>query len=164
MPSFQVYEADLNDPEHQRAVVELVNKYAQISMIHGEPLTAEVQRDLIAGLQRHPTTIVFLAFDQDAAIGVAVCFLGFSTFAARPLINIHDLAVTAEYQGRGIGRLLLEAVEQKAQELNCCKVTLEVDENNRRARQVYAAAGFADSRPSVAGGNALYLAKPLSAH
>ncbi len=164
MPNPQVYEADLNDPEHQRAVVKLVNEYAQIPMIHGKPLTAEVQRDLIPGLQQHPTTIVFLAFEQDTAIGIAVCFLGFSTFAARPLINIHDLAVTAEYQGRGIGRLLLEAVEQKAHELGCCKVTLEVDEKNHRARQVYSAAGFAESRPNVAAGNALYLAKPLNVH
>ena len=39
--------------------------------------------------------------------------------------------------------MLFAAIEQRARELGCCKLTLEVLENNHRARRVYAAAGFA---------------------
>jgi ribosomal protein S18 acetylase RimI-like enzyme len=70
--------------------------------------------------------------------------VGFSTFAARLLINIHDLAVIPEYRGRGIGRLLLEAVEAKGHELGCCKLTLEVREDNQRAQRLYDKFGFGD--------------------
>lgn len=161
MTKFRILEADLSDRGHQQAIVDLVDRYAQIPMIHGEPLSEEVRQELIAGLRRHPTTIIFLAFDQETAVGVAVCFLGFSTFAARPLINIHDLAVNSTHQGQGVGRQLLESVVGKARELGCCKVTLEVDEKNERARRVYAAAGFSESRPIEAAGNALFLAKTL---
>ena len=71
---------------------------------------------------------------------------GFSTFTGKPLINIHDLTVTAGCRGRGIGRLLLKAVEAKARELGCGKVTLEVREDNAPARQFYQALVFATER------------------
>jgi hypothetical protein len=34
-------------------------------------------------LQAHPTTLIFLAFDEDDPVGAAVCFIGFSTFDLR---------------------------------------------------------------------------------
>ncbi|MBK7975719.1 MAG: GNAT family N-acetyltransferase [Deltaproteobacteria bacterium] len=86
--------------------------------------------------------------------------LGFSTFAARPLINVHDLAVLPEYRGHGIGRALLRAVERAARERGCVKLTLEVQENNQRARSVYAAAGFAQAEYGASGG-ALFCSKRL---
>jgi ribosomal protein S18 acetylase RimI-like enzyme len=58
------------------------------------------------------------------------------------LINIHDLAVTAECRGQGVGRRLLEGVEAKARALGCGKVTLEVREDNVSARGLYRRFGF----------------------
>ena len=46
-------------------------------------------------------------------------FVGFSTFAASPLINIHDLHVEPEWRRQGVARLLLEAVEARARALGC---------------------------------------------
>ena len=37
----------------------------------------------------------------DKPVGLATTFEGFSTFAAKPLINIHDIAVLPDYRGRG---------------------------------------------------------------
>ncbi len=161
MSSISVVEADLARPEHQRAVVDMVDAYARDPMGDGHPLADDVRQALIPGLRGHPTTIVFLAYDGAVPVGVAVCFLGFSTFKAKPLINIHDLGVVPTHRGRGLGRLLLDAVEAKARALGCCKLTLEVLENNHRARGVYAAAGFAQMQYQEAAGGALFLAKPL---
>ena len=161
MQPVEIVEADLNRMEHQNAVLELIDAYASDSMGNGKPLSAEVRRDLIPGLKQHPTTVIFLAYQADKAIGIAVCFLGFSTFVARPLINIHDLAVLPAHRGQGIGHRLLEAVERKARDLGCCKLTLEVQENNHRARRVYEAAGFAQAVYEEAAGGSLFLSKPL---
>lgn len=157
----EVVEADLNRPDHQRAVVELIDAYAQDPMGDGKPLAAEVRETLVPALQKHPTTLIFLAYRGIEPIGIAVCFVGLSTFAARPLINIHDLAVLPGYRGQGIGRRLLEAVDRKAQELGCCKVTLEVQENNLRARRTYAAAGFCQALYQKEAGGSLFLVKKL---
>ncbi|HTE20053.1 MAG TPA: GNAT family N-acetyltransferase [Armatimonadota bacterium] len=161
MMPVEIVEADLAREDHQQAVVDLINAYAMDPMGDGKPLPDEVRRALIPGLRRHPTTLIFLAYQEESAVGIAVCFRGFSTFAARPLINIHDLAVLPGHRGQGVGRLLLEAVERKARELGCCKLTLEVLENNHRARQVYGAVGFVQAHYAETAGGALFLSKPL---
>ena len=155
MQSVKIVEADLDRPEHQAAVVELVDAFALQST--GKPLSFDARRALVPGLREYPTTMIFLAFLGEKAIGIAVCFRGFSTFAARPLINIHDLVVLPEHRGGGVGRLLLEAVEAKARELGCCKLTLEVNEKNEGARRLYKTAGFS----GAAGGGSLFLSKTL---
>jgi ribosomal protein S18 acetylase RimI-like enzyme len=144
MSEVTVIEADLNQSQHQSAILQLINSYARDPMGDGQDLSPAVRDRLIAGLRQHPTTLVLLAFDAAIPVGVAVCFVGFSTFAARPLINIHDLAVIPGYRGRGIGRLLLKTVEAKGQELGCCKLTLEVREDNQRAQLLYQKFGFGD--------------------
>lgn len=142
-----IVEAKLDQPAHQEAVLKLVDAYSMDPMGDGKPLSEEARNRLVPGLQQHPTTLIFLAFMGDQPIGIAVCFLGFSTFAARSLLNIHDIGVLPAHRGRGVGRHLLVAVERKAREMGCCKLTLEVLENNHRAREVYEAAGFTQSIP-----------------
>jgi GNAT superfamily N-acetyltransferase len=161
MQAVDIVEADLTRAEHQDAVLTMIDAYARDPMGNGAPLPAAVKQALIPGLREHPTTLIFLAFSGDRAVGIAVCFLGFSTFKARPLVNIHDLAVLPGLRGGGVGRRLLAAVEEKARTLGCCKVTLEVLENNHRAMKVYAATGFAQATYTDEGGGALFYAKML---
>lgn len=156
-----VIQADLSCPEHQEATVHLLNAYAMDPMGDGKPLSETARRDVIPGLQQHPTTLVFLAYRGTDPVGLAICFRGFSTFAARPLINISDYFVFPELRGAGIGRMLLGAIEQCARELGCCRLTLEVQENNQRAKRVYVAAGFAQAIYVPEAGGSLYLSKPL---
>ena len=144
-----IIEADLTIPAHQRDVVTMTAAYAHDAMGNGGPLPPDVLERLIAGLREHPTTLIFLAYVDEDVVGIATCFVGFSTFTARPLINIHDLAVLPEYRGQGIGRFLLDAVESAARERGCARVTLEVLENNLQAKRLYEAAGFG---PTVANG------------
>jgi ribosomal protein S18 acetylase RimI-like enzyme len=145
-----VSEADLGNPTHQEAIVHLVNAYARDPMGGGRELPEAVRAALIPGLQRHPTTVVLLAWHRGTPVGIAICFVGFSTFLARPLLNIHDLAVIPAYRRQGVGRLLLERVAAKGQELGCCKLTLEVRADNRSAQRLYEAVGF-DNAASYGG-------------
>src|SRR5262249_60715742 len=92
MQPIEIVEADLELAAHQRAVVELTDAYAMDPMGNGRPLSDEVRGALIPGLRAHPTTMIFLAYQGGNPIGIATCFRGFSSFAARPLLNIHDLA------------------------------------------------------------------------
>ena len=145
----------------QEAVLAMVDAYSRDAMGDGKPLDPDVRAQLIAGLRRHPTTLIFLAFDGDQPIGVAVCFIGFSTFAAKPLINIHDFVVLPTSRGKGIGRHLLEAIETKAKELGCCKLTLEVMDKNHQAVRLYQAAGFERYALQEEAGAAIFMSKPL---
>ena len=54
-----------------------------------------------------------------------------------------------------------QVVEQKARDTDCCKVTLEVQQNNHRAQRICEAAGFSRSVYVAAAGGALFLSKSL---
>ncbi len=157
----RIVQADLGDIRHQAAVLELTRAYARDPMGNGRDLRDEVRQVLIERLRAHPTTVVFLALDGERPVGIATCFVGFSTFAARPLINVHDLFVAPDCQRRGTGRLLLEAVEGKARELGCCKLTLEVQENNHPALALYGRLGFKSAQYETPAGGVLFREKRL---
>ena len=142
--TLEIREPDWDRPGDCAAVIEVLDSYASDPVGGGQPLSDDVCRRLIPALREHPTTLVLLAFEQSQAIGLAICFFGLSTFQARPLLNIHDLAVVPAHRRRGVGRALLRAVEERARQRGCCKLTLEVQDDNRHARGLYQSFGFTD--------------------
>jgi ribosomal protein S18 acetylase RimI-like enzyme len=141
--------ADLNNPSHQAAIVNLLDMYCQDEFGDAQPLSPHARENLIPGLIKHGGARVFLAYDGDEPLGVAICMLGFSSFRGKPLINIHDIAVSPAARGQGIGRKLLAAVEAEARALGCGKVTLEVRSDNTRAMGLYKSVDFRASEPET---------------
>jgi ribosomal protein S18 acetylase RimI-like enzyme len=141
-----IVDAKLDNPAHAAAFLGMIDAYARDPMEGAMPLPERVRSDLVPALRAHPAHHVFLAYDGERAIGFSVCILGFSTFEARPLMNIHDIGVLSEYRGRGVGRQLMDRIERRARELNCCKLTLEVRRDNVPARGLYLKIGFGQVR------------------
>jgi ribosomal protein S18 acetylase RimI-like enzyme len=138
----KIIDADLSRVDHQAAIVAMLDAFMRDPDDDGVPLPEASKRELIPGLRAHPACYVLLAYRGDDAVGFSICFLGFSTFNARPLLNIHDIFVDSSVRGKGIGRMLLDRIESKARELNCCRLTLEVREDNKVARGLYRKFGF----------------------
>lgn len=137
-----IQQADLYNAIEAKAIVTLLNEYALHPMGGAEALPDYTQKNLITALQQRPEYRALLAYDGDTAIGLCNCFEGFSTFACKPLLNIHDLYVADGYRNQGIARRLLAAAEDMARESGCCKLTLEVLSGNEAAKTSYAGAGF----------------------
>ena len=135
-----IIDGDLSRADHQKALVAMLDAFMLDQ--DGVPLSEQVKREMIPGLRAHPACYVLLAYRDGMPVGFSICFLGFSTFLARPLLNIHDIFVDLSVRGRGIGAMLLERIETQARELNCCRITLEVREDNRVARGLYRKVGF----------------------
>src|SRR5262245_16644971 len=144
-----IHLADLANPTHQAAIIDLLDMYCQDEFGDCQPLAAEPREKLIPGLIKHGGARVFLAFANQQPIGVAICLIRFSSFRARPLLNIHDIAVSPAARGQGVGRQLLQAVEAEARALGCCKLTLEVRSDNERAMGLYRSVGFKSSEPET---------------
>ncbi len=144
MTGITIRAADWGSASDCAAIIQLLDTYSREPIEGGEPLSAFAREHVVAGLRNEPGGVVLLAFVESQAVGIAVCFRSFSTFAARPLINVHDLAVLPEFRGGGIGGRLLDAVCQHARELGCCKVTLEVRESNAAAERLYRRRGFGE--------------------
>lgn len=156
----EITDANLDDPTHRAGVVDVLDSYASDPVGGGEPLSPDVRSRLPGALRDHPASLVLLAFSAGRPVGVAVCFFGLSTFLARPLLNVHDLAVVPEHRGKGVGRALLVAVEARALEHGCCRLTLEVQEDNHPARALYERFGFTDYVVGTAAPTR-FLTKPL---
>lgn len=157
-----IIQADFNRPEHAAAFLSLMEQYALEVSGGRSPLSDRARAGLPSELARRPTITTFLAFADGEPAGFAIAIEGFSSFACRPLLNIHDIMVAARFRGRGLSKLLLEAVETRARETACCKLTLEVLEGNQVARNLYKAVGFKSYELDPAMGHALFLEKKLS--
>ncbi|MGH1448539.1 MAG: GNAT family N-acetyltransferase [Pseudomonadaceae bacterium] len=157
----RVFEADLDLPEHGQAIVDLLDQYARDPMGGGTPLAERTRANLVGELRRRDTAHVILALVDGKPAGLTNCFEGFSTFACKPLLNIHDVVVAAPFRGCGISTLMFEKAEALARRLGCCKMTLEVLEGNVRAQEAYRARGFSGYELDPAMGRAMFWEKKL---
>lgn len=159
--TMQIIEADLTNPEHASALVSLLNSYACSPEGGDTALPADVQRNLAAALHSRPDAIVLLAFADESPVGLMTCIEGFSTFACKPLLNIHDVYVSADFRGQGIGTQLFAHAESIAKTRGCCKLTLEVLQGNAHAQAVYTRLGFSGYELTPEMGHALFWEKKL---
>ena len=159
--NIEILQADYSNAEHAQALVRLLDMYARDAMGGGHPLSEQVKQALVPALARRPHAFSVLAFADGEAAGLVNCFEGFSTFACKPLINIHDVAVADAYRRRGIAQQMMRYVENIARERGCCKLTLEVLQGNRNAQQMYGKLGYAGYQLDAATGAALFWQKGL---
>lgn len=166
-PRFRVCLADYANPTHAAALVRLLDAYASDPMGGGEPLSDFAKTHLVPSLAARPQAFSVLAFEAGAhqadglAVGLVNCIEGFSTFACRPLVNVHDVAVLPNYRGLRIAEMMLVLVEEIARQRDACKLTLEVLQGNSGAIRLYHRAGFASYQLDPAMGQAGFWQKWL---
>jgi ribosomal protein S18 acetylase RimI-like enzyme len=157
----RVLRADYAHPEHAAALVTLLDAYASDPAGGGDGLTDFAKTHLVSELVARPQAYSVLAFDGDAPVGLVNCIEGFSTFACKPLVNVHDVAVLASHRGRGIAEQMLAEAERLARERGAVKMTLEVLSGNASAKRLYERIGFAGYQLDPAMGAAQFMQKWL---
>lgn len=157
----EVVKADYSNHQHKKDIPFLLNQYAMDPMGGGAPLSGDVYTNLVASLARLPHAFSLIVYVNDRPAGLANCFEAFSTFACKPLINIHDLCVSPEFRGLGLSQKMLAKVEEIAAAKGCCKITLEVLGNNEVAKSAYRKFGFAGYQLDPDAGQAQFWQKPL---
>lgn len=156
-----IIQADYQNSHHQQDIPFLLNEYAKDPMGGNSALDTEVYSNLVSHLAKLPHAFTVLAYVDGKPAGLANCFEGFSTFACKPLVNIHDMGVIASYRGMGLSQKLLEKVEEIANGKGCCKITLEVLTFNHVAKAAYQKFGFSDYELDPSAGSAVFWQKKL---
>jgi len=157
----EVIQADYQNEQHTTDLLFLLNDYAMDVMGGGEPLSEYTQQHLIENLKQQSNVFTVLAYVDGKPAGIANCVVGFSTFAAKPLVNFHDVSVVKAFRRQGITNLLFDKVEQIAKDMGCCKLTLEVLQGNDVAKAAYAKEGFAGYELDPKMGQAVFWQKKL---
>ena len=150
-----------DDAQHAVALLDLMDTYARDPAGGGAALSDFVRDNLVTQLAARPFFFSVLAFDGDTPVGLINAIEGFSTFACRPLVNVHDVVVAPSHRGRGIAAQMFQQVETLARERGACKLTLEVLQGNTAARTLYQRLGFTDYQLDPAMGHAQFLHKWL---
>lgn len=157
----QILKNPYTNPSSAEAIFKVLDSYASDVMGGSKSLGSFTRDNLVKELSNRDWVVTFLALLEDQPVGLLIAMEGFSTFVARPLMNIHDVAVVPGHRGKGIGKALFEAVEAEAKARNCCKLTLEVLSENNVAKGLYHKLGFRPYELDPEAGTAEFWEKSL---
>lgn len=157
----EVIHIDYNNAQHAKHMIELLDCYATDPMGGGVALSDFTAQNLVPELAKRQDAFSLIAYVDGQPAGLTNCFEGFSTFACKPLINIHDVVVASEYRRMGVSRLMFDQVEEIARQKGCCKLTLEVLEGNSIAQSAYENYGFNQYQLDEKNGAAMFWEKKL---
>lgn len=161
MQKTEVTNADLENKQHAEAYLALMSHYASDPMGGGEDISDFAKQHLISTLLKRSDVFIVLIFIDGKPAALLTAIEGFSTFACKPLFNIHDVVVHRDFRGQGLTKHLFGKIEEVAKQRDCCKITLEVLSGNEVACNAYKALGFSDYQLDPAFGSALFWTKKL---
>ncbi|TLX78271.1 GNAT family N-acetyltransferase [Labilibacter sediminis] len=146
---FELVLVDLNNTLHTTAFLSLMNDYMLDNMGLSKPISNELRERLVPELLKQSNYLGFMLKKNNEFIALANTFVGFSTFKAQQLINIHDFIVTPNSRKLGAGKALLDLIVGYAKDNHFCKVTLEVRHDNEKAQSLYERVGFVECDPPM---------------
>jgi len=100
-------------------------------------------RDVAAGV---PLAPAFLLLEDTDIIGFFVLSLGYSPEHGGTDGFIDDIYIIPSARGRGLGRQALDLALDESRKCGIRVLLLEVEANNDRAYNLYASAGFTDTK------------------
>lgn len=147
MSQLEFVNINLEDTEHCNKLLILLNAYMEDEMGMGESMPENLGSSIIQGLKKHSGYRGFFALHGSHYAGLVNCNMNYSTFAAKPLLNIHDVIVLPTFRKLGVGEFLLNRIAEYATQQGCSKITLEVREDNTKAKNLYRKVGFLAGEP-----------------
>lgn len=166
--NFDIVKVDYNNIKMFDQLAELLNDYACDPMGGGKAISPKVLERLAIELPKRNDAVSFIALNLDTehssspkAVGLINAFEGFSTFQAKPLMNIHDVFVKKEARGSGVAQALMLSLEKEAIARRCCKLTLEVLNKNHAAKRTYEKLGYSGYELDPSVGQAVFWQKEI---
>lgn len=128
-------------------ILSLVPRFVDFELPPGRkrPVVADgIRRDLLKHLEEpRPGSFLLIAeTDDGSAAGFLHLQMVTDPFSGKMNCHISDIALATQWDGRGLGRALLDYSEAFAREHRCERLTLGAFPGNTRALSVYQAAGY----------------------
>jgi GNAT superfamily N-acetyltransferase len=117
-------------------IVEFVRELAEFErLLQNVRITPEdLQRDLFGA---HPYAEAAIAWVGTDAVGFALWFHNYSTFAGRPGLYLEDLYIRPAFRGHGFGEAMLKYLAALALERGCARFEWSVLDWNEKAIGFY---------------------------
>jgi GNAT superfamily N-acetyltransferase len=121
-------------------IVSLINELADYEKLRHESVATEASiHKALFGPKPHAEAVI-ARYDGEG-VGFALFFHNFSTFLGKPGLYLEDLFVQPAYRGRAIGKSLLSYLAALAVQRDCGRLSWQVLDWNRPARDFYESLG-----------------------
>ncbi|HZG18031.1 MAG TPA: GNAT family N-acetyltransferase [Candidatus Bathyarchaeia archaeon] len=109
----------------------------------GKESNLAAMRKQIEVISNHPNYYVAVACDEDKVVGTAMGIICYDLVGeCNPFMLIENVVVLPQYQGRGVGRLLMQELEDFGQKNQCNYVILVSESKREPSHQFYEALGY----------------------
>jgi GNAT superfamily N-acetyltransferase len=121
----------------------ILRLYASAQINDEESFTVEEARQHMQVFRRYPSYRIFIALIDDAIVGTYELLM-MDNLAKRGKKSgvVEDVAVDPAYQGRGIGRAMMEHAREQCRRAGCYKFVLSSNLRRKDAHRFYDALGF----------------------
>ncbi|MFT4022020.1 MAG: GNAT family N-acetyltransferase, partial [Acinetobacter sp.] len=122
-----------------KAVAHLFNQYR---IFYGQADDLERAYQFLTERFKNKQSYIFTATIAKKVIGFAQVYPTFSSVGAKAIFVLNDLFIEKEYRGLGIGKELIHAVIEHAQQESIDTIVLETAIDNHVAQRLYEKTGF----------------------
>ncbi len=131
------------------ATLEDVEPIAELSEQLWYPVTGSILKERLQQVTMNPEHTVYVATVAELVVGwIHSCLV--TTLVMGRQATIGGLIVRQGYRGQGIGQLLLQQVEQWAQQHGCSSMIVRSNALRQEAHQFYKKAGYQSFKTQLA--------------
>jgi ribosomal protein S18 acetylase RimI-like enzyme len=131
-----IQQATLNELE---SVSELFDLYR---VFYEQASDVESAKDFIKERIINEESVIFVAFEDHAALGFVQLYPSFSSVSMKRSWVLNDLYVKKEARGKGVGETLIKTALHFAKGTGAKGVLLETGKENHNAQRLYEKIGF----------------------
>jgi GNAT superfamily N-acetyltransferase len=133
-----IREADITD------LSEILAIYNQPDMDDGKALTVEQAAVIFRKMSAYPNYKLFVAVDSGKIVGTfALAIMDNLAHMGAASGLIEDVVVKTKYQGKGIGKQMMDYAVECCRKYGCYKVALSSNSKREKAHHFYESLGFA---------------------
>ena len=117
--------------------------YAQPELDAGELLTLEQAERIYNIFQQYPSYHLYVAVAGTRIVGTfALLIMDNLAHLGKKSAVVEDVGVLPEFQGQGVGKIMMQFAMQEAKKNSCYKLGLSSNAKRERAHQFYDSLGF----------------------
>jgi GNAT superfamily N-acetyltransferase len=117
--------------------------YAQPDLDDGHTIDLPAAQMLFRKMQSYPNYVLYIAESEDRVIGTfALLIMDNLAHQGSPSGVAEDVVVSAEWQGKGIGKQMMAFAIEKCREAGCYKLALSSNLKRERAHEFYESLEF----------------------
>ena len=117
--------------------------YGQPDIDAGSLLTLEEAEKIYSAFQQYPSYRLYVAVDGEKIVGTfALLIMHNLAHLGKKSALVEDVGVLPEFQGHGVGKLMIQFAMEEAKTHHCYKLVLSSNAKRERAHQFYDSLGF----------------------